>query len=283
LPYPSWPFLIVLGVSLAGGAAREAASAEPGAPATGERQQTALNRVQALDYAILPGGSILIKLTFQHELLEPPAVLTSYHPTVHIALDFAGTVSEIGKDRLEVNRRGLRSLQLIQAGTRTRLFIRLVSPHAYETDWKGKELLITLRRPSAATRSEVNSWVSGDAPEATHSLRNVTFQQGDAGAGKVVIELSGTTVPIDVRRQGNAVIVNFLDSALPPHLERRLDVRDFAAVVKEIETYRVGNGVRMKIELEGTGEYSAYQVGRHFVVAPRAPMRNEPATSRIAC
>jgi type IV pilus assembly protein PilQ len=232
--------------------------------------QPALNSVQVLEYAILPGGKIIIKLVFKHELTAPPAVFASYHPTARIVLDFADTASETGKDLLEVGRFGLRSLQLVQAGTRTRMVINLARPVGYETAVKGKELLITLQPAQAATRSDIPGRFSGatlDAPR--HSVREVGFERGENGAGRVIVELSNTTTPIDIRQQGKTLIVDFLDSALPRQMERRLDVRDFGTAVKAIESYRLGNHVRVKIELERAGEYSAYQVSRQLVVSPR--------------
>lgn len=268
-----WPIWVLFWVFLLGGAMHEAFSAGPQSSATppaSSGQQPALNRMQALDYAILPGGKIVIKLVFRHELREPPAVFASYHPTARIVLDFADTASETGKDLMDVGQGGVRSLQVVQAGTRTRLVINLARPLIHETALKGKELLITLQRPEPVTRDDARRWFPDVTPDAPrHSLREVNFERGENGAGRVIVELSNTTTPIDIRQQGKTLIVDFLDSALPPQMERRLDVRDFGTAVQAIESYRLGNNVRVKIELEGTGEYSAYQVSRRLIVSPQ--------------
>jgi len=271
VPNPVWPVLILLGTSLAAGEVREAVSAE--SPGAGTPQQPAPNSVQALDYAVLPGGKLLIKLTFGRELTQPPTVLASHHPTASITFDFVATTSAAGKEPIEINQRGLRSLQLIQAQGRTRLVISLTRPHIYETEARGRELLITLHRPVSLARSEEGSRAFGGTSEARHNLRNVSFQPGAAGEGRIIVELSDAAIPVEVRQQGKALIVDFLDSALPPHLARRLDVLDFGTPVQTIETYRVGNAVRMRIELERAGEYAAYQLSRQFIVAPRAGER----------
>mgnify|MGYP001562726015 FL=1 len=268
-----WPIWVLFWVFLLGGALHEAVSAEPQSSATppaSSGQQPALNRMQALDYAILPGGKLVIKLVFRHELREPPAVFASYHPTARIVLDFADTASETGKDLMEVGQGGLRSLQVVQAGTRTRLVINLARPVVYETALKGNELLITLQRPQAGTTGDVRRWFPNAEPAAPrHNIREVNFQRAAAGAGRVIVELSNTTTPIDIRQHGKTLIVDFLDSALPPQMERRLDVQDFGTPVRAVETYRLGSRVRMKIELESAGEFAAYQVSRQLIVAPR--------------
>lgn len=159
------PIWVLFWVFLLGGAMHEAVSAEPLHSATpaasGGERQPELNSVQVLEYAILPGGKIVIKLVFKHELTAPPAVFASHHPTARIVLDFADTASETGKDLLEVGRFGLRSLQVVQAGTRTRMVINLARPVGYETAVKGKELLITLQHAEAATRSGILGRFSG--------------------------------------------------------------------------------------------------------------------------
>lgn len=241
-----------------------------GAQAASGSQQPALNSVRALEYAILPGGSLVIKLVFKNALKERPPVLVNYHPVTNIVLDFADTVSALGKDPVEVKQRELRSLQLVQAGSRTRLVIALAVPLVHEIELKGRELWITLRRPSAAASREPGGWFPERASGAPkHEVRGVAFQRVESGEGRIIVELTDPATPIEVRRQGKALIVDFPDSALPPQLEHRLDVRDFGTPIRAIETYRLGNTVRMKIEFERAGEYSAYQVSGRFAVAPQ--------------
>ena len=254
-----------------GGAMRLAVAAEvPPSAAAGNLQQRALNSVQALDYAVLPGGRFVIKLIFQHDLSEPPAVLVNYHPVASIVFDFVNTVSAVRKEPVEVRQRDVRSLQLVQTGTRTRLVINLGRPFVQESVLKGKELLITLQRSETSGRGDMKWQYPDAASEAPrHRLRNVGFQRGPTGEGRIIVEQSDAPIAIDVRQEGKALIVDFFDSALPPQLERRLDVRDFGTPVQAIETYGMGNHVRMKIELEGAAAFSAYQISRQFIVSPR--------------
>ena len=60
-----------------------------------------------------------------------------------------------------------------------------------------------------------------------HALREVGFRRGATGEGRIFVEISEPTAPIEVRRQGNTLIVDFLNAQLPPQLLRRLDVQDF--------------------------------------------------------
>lgn len=260
---PGWAVLTLLWLCVAGGQMQEAVSAEV-------RTQPGLNNVQALDYATLPGGRIIVKLVFRDEPGQPPLVLTNYHPTASIVLDFPDTTSALGKEPVEVKQSGVHSLHLMQVGSRTRLVIALDRPLVHEITLKGKELWIMLQRPDAASSRDAG-WGLPDTASASprHGLREVAFERGESSQGRLIVELTDPATPVEVRRQGKTLLVDFLDSALPPRLQRRLDVRDFGTPIKAVETYRLGNHVRMRIELDEAGEYAAYQVNRQLVISPR--------------
>ena len=76
--------------------------------------------------------------------------MVNHHPIKRIAFDFPDTVSAAGRQAIEVGQRGLRSIQVVQGGTRTRLVLKLERPFVVATSLEGKELLITLRRHAPA-------------------------------------------------------------------------------------------------------------------------------------
>ncbi len=57
---------------------------------------------------------------------------------------------------------------------------------------------------------------------------------------------------------------------MPPNLERRLNVVDFATPVQTVETYSHGKNVRMVIESKGQWEHSAYQADTKFILDVRS-------------
>ena len=107
------------------------------------------------------------------------------------------------------------------------------------------------------------------------SLRDIDFRRGQDGAGRVVVELPNNQVGVDIRQQGQQLIVEFLRSTLPDRLRRRLDVADFGTPVGAITTVQTGDRVRMTIEPRGAWEHSAYQSDNQFVVEVR-PMVIDP-------
>ena len=266
-----WVVVALLSTVAMGGAMRAASPADSPPPGAFARpQQGALNSVQAVDHASLPGGRIMIRVIFRYELSDPPSVMVHYQPAARIVFDFANTVSAVGKEPIVAGQPGVRSLRVAQTGTRTRLLIDLTRTFLHDSTLKGKELLITLRRPETMGPADTKRWSADTASGAPrHELREVVFERGATREGRIIVEQSDAAIPIDIRQEGKALIVDFHDSALPPQLARRLDVRDFGTAIQAIETYRVGNHVRMKIELEGAAAYSAYQVSRQFIVSPQ--------------
>ncbi len=101
-----------------------------------------------------------------------------------------------------------------------------------------------------------------------HGLREVGFQRGATGEGRIFVEVSDATAPIEVRRQGNTLMVDFLHAQLPPQLLRRLEVQDFGTPIRTIETTSVGGHARMRVELAGAAEIAVYQVNRQLILSP---------------
>jgi type IV pilus assembly protein PilQ len=90
-----------------------------------------------------------------------------------------------------------------------------------------------------------------------------------------VVGLASTQVGVDLRQQGQTLVVEFLKSTLPENLRRRLDVSDFGSPVQTISTVQSGDRVRMVVEPRGAWEHSAYQTDTQFVLEVR-PMRMDP-------
>lgn len=262
MPNLSSPVLVLLSLLLVGVPTGDASAAEPQPPA-------GPNNLQAIDYALLPGGGALIKVVFTQALQAPPGVMVNHHPINRIAFDFPDTVSAAGKQPIEVSQRGLHSIQVVQAGRRTRLVLNLDRPFVFETTLAGKELLITLRRPHSGAARDAMRWSDetvSDVPR--HGLREIGFQRAETGEGRIFVEVSDATVPIEVRRQGNTLVVDFLHAQVPPQLVRRLDVQDFGTPIRAIETYPLGGHARMMVELAGAGDIAVYQVNRQLILTP---------------
>lgn len=228
----------------------------------------AANSVQSLDYSTLQGGKILVKVGMKAPLANSPAGFVLNNPP-RIALDLPHTANALGKSNLQVGEGVLRNVAVVEAGGRTRLVFNLAQPVTYDTKFDGNDLLVTLSaaNTSAATSTNATTKFAESRPTSgRHALRDVDFRRGEGASGRVVVDLSDNATGIDIRKQGKTLVVDFVNTAAPRNLERRLDVRDFGTPVQTIDTFTQGNNTRMVIEPQGQWEHAAYQTDRQFIV-----------------
>jgi type IV pilus assembly protein PilQ len=227
-------------------------------------------------------GSEVVRIELSEALTAVPAGFAIQAPP-RIAIDLPGVGSALGRPSVELNQGNLRSVNVAQAGERTRLVLNLKQAATYRAQLDGKALLIIVDTgaPAGATvaAAPVGAAPSGNfAPvqnREQQALREIDFRRGIDGAGRVVVSLPSSQVGVDIRQQGTGLVVEFLRSAVPDSLRRRLDVTDFGTPVQSITTSQIGDRVRMVIEPRGNWEHSAYQSDNQFVIEVR-PVRVDP-------
>lgn len=234
------------------------------------------NAIEQVEFATLPGDRLNIRIRLTQPMANPPAGFTMTNPA-RIALDFPNTANGLGKNSLTVNQGTLRSLNVAQASNRTRLVLNLTQPSGYTARVDGNIVSIDLQSAGAgaADTASVTRFAEAGVSGQSHRVNNVDFMRGKNGEGRIVVELSDSATGIDIRQQGQKILVDFLDTELPENLQRRLNVTDFATPVLTVDTMRSGKNVRMTIEPKGLWEHSAYQADRKFIVDVR-PLVEDP-------
>jgi type IV pilus assembly protein PilQ len=230
-------------------------------------QTAAANTIEAVN-AAPQGADIAIRIDLKEPLAAAPTGFSVANPA-KIAFDFPATANGLGKNSLTMNEGDLRSVNVVQAGARTRLVLNLVRNMNYKTRVEGKSLYVILSPLQAAGDSvaqRVTRFTEPSAVGQRHSLQDVVFRRGKDGEGRVVVDLSDAGAGIDIRQQGKSLIVDFVKTSVPDHLRRKLDVTDFGTPVTSIETRQVGDNVRMTISPNGLWEHNAYQSENQFVV-----------------
>ncbi|MBC5764837.1 type IV pilus secretin PilQ [Ramlibacter albus] len=223
----------------------------------------------------LQGGSEVVRIDFSQPLAAVPAGFVIQTPA-RVALDVPGASNGLGRNAVEVNLGNLRSVNVVQAGDRTRIVLNLKTPTSYRAQVQGKSLLVTLDPVGgAAPQAQAPQVFAESRTRDTQPLRDVDFRRGSDGAGRVVVDMSSSQMGVDIRQQGQQLVVEFLKATLPEGLRRRLDVTDFGTPVQSVTTTQAGDRVRMVIEPKGAWEHSAYQSDNQFVVEVR-PQRQDP-------
>jgi type IV pilus assembly protein PilQ len=229
------------------------------------------NSIQSINSS-QQAGSEVIRIEMSEPLAALPAGFTVQAPP-RIALDLPGVSNALGKSTVEINQGNLRSVSIAQSGERTRLVLNLKAPAGYRAQIDGKVLIVSLENNAPATLASSSGQTTRFAESLNRtplSLKDIDFRRGSDGAGRVVVELPNNQVGVDIRQQGQSLVVEFLRSSLPDALRRRLDVTDFGTPVQSITTTQAGDRVRMVVEPRGTWEHSAYQSDNQFVLEIRA-------------
>jgi type IV pilus assembly protein PilQ len=226
-------------------------------------------------------GSEVVRIELSEPLAAVPVGFSIQTPP-RIAIDLPGVGSALGRPVVELNQGNLRSVNVAQAGERTRLVFNLKQAANYRAQLDGKSLLIVMDSGSpamgATTAASTTSPPATFAPSQNSdqvALREIDFRRGQDGAGRVIVNLPSDQVGVDIRQQGQTLVVEFLRSTVPDALRRRLDVADFGTPVQTVSTSQSGDRVRMVIEPRGSWEHSAYQSDNQFVVEVR-PMKVDP-------
>ena len=225
------------------------------------------NAIESINVSPATGGKVVVRVTLKQAPASPPAGFTVNNPP-RIAFDFPNTSSALGRSAQEVNEGDLRSINVVQAGDRTRLVLNLARATGYDTQVDGRALLITLQGAAAAASptGSTTHFAEARPGETRHALRDVDFRRGNAGEGRIVVDLSDNAVGIDLKVQGKLIIIDFINTALPKNLHRRLDVTDFGTAVQTIDAFGQGNNARIVVEPRGTWEHTAYQSDNRFIV-----------------
>ncbi len=223
------------------------------------------------------GGKTVVRVTTKEPLRSVPPNFAVANPA-RIAFDFPNTVNALGRSNQEIGQGELRSMNIVQGADRTRLVLNLRRSVAHEASIDGRNVLITLAEPPVVQPTpggQVARFAEGRA-DTKHAIRDVDFRRGRSGEGRVVVDLSDTTTGIDIRTQGQNIVVEFLQTALPDSLRRRLDVIDFGTPVNTVSAFQQGDNVRMVIEPKGQWEHTAYQSDTQFVLEVK-PVTADPS------
>ena len=229
----------------------------------------AQNSIESVNVAGQQGGATVIKVMLKNAPAAAPASFAVNSPP-RIAFDFPNTTNGSGKNVQEIGEGDVRRINIVQAGNRSRLVLETARPLGYDAKIEGNAILITLGGAATAGASApapaAQTFAQAQPGDGRHSLRDIDFRRGRTGEGRVVVDLSDNQVGIDLRSQGRSLIIDFINTAVPKNLERRLDVVDFGTPVDSIETFTQGGNTRMVITPRGAWEHSAYQTDNRFII-----------------
>jgi type IV pilus assembly protein PilQ len=243
----------------------------------------ASNSIERID-ATQTSVGVFLTIQLKQPLGVAPANFSVTNPA-RIAIDLPLTVNNLGRSSVEINQGDLRSVNVVQAQGRARVVLNLRVPVTYTVTAQGNAIQVVLGSKAEAATFPAPQPVAPQAAAAQPShapmapeprtIRAIDFRRGAVGEGRVVVDLSDPTTSVDIRQQGQQIVVDFLNATLPESMRRRLDVSDFGTPIAMVSTTQQGGNVHMVIEPRGLWEQNAYQSDTHFVVEVK-PVKEDP-------
>lgn len=244
---------------------------------TAYAQENAIQNITASQ----AGAAVTLRIELKTALSDVPASFAVTNPA-RIALDFPGTANAMGRSAIDFLQGDLRSVNVVQASGRSRVVLNLNKTQPYSVSKEGNAILVTLSdtvatpgAQASANQQSSSSTLGSKASVAARALRDIDFRRGAEGEGRVIIDLNDPQTPIDIRQQGQTVVLDFGKTRLPENLRRKLDVADFGTPVNKISAFTSGENARIVIEPRGLWEHSAYQTDHQLVVDVR-PIKEDP-------
>ena len=232
------------------------------------------NRVTDIDFTSLSSDQFEISLQFSQLPTQPKSYEIA--EPARLVLDFAGVQSQLAKKKYPLSFENARDAVVVSDGSRTRLIVNLNESAPFVTRIEGDRLLVkvgaaktaqTSAMPIASTYTEGGDETRTDFADLSAALTGVDFRRDATGAGLIKLDLSDPAVNIDINKTGSKIRLEFYQTELPDHLDRRLDVVDFATPVTAIDTVQQGSTTVVTIEAEGQYDYLAYQADKQYMVS----------------
>lgn len=216
----------------------------------------------------LPENRVRIDFQFASPLKQLPASFITQKPA-RIVLDFINSDLQLPADQKaqKIQLGSLNHYTVVAVADRVRVMLDLQRTVSYSGSSAGNVYSLVLNGKSNelfANTKEV--FITNRVVNAKHEINRLDFRGIDKQGGRVLVDVSDTSVPIDVTQVGKEVVVNFLNTKIPQRLAKRFDVTDFHSPVQVVTLQQEGRNVRMTILSKGDYGHFVYQVNKQFMI-----------------
>ncbi|MEC4749699.1 type IV pilus secretin PilQ [Methylomicrobium sp. Wu6] len=222
--------------------------------------------ITQMDVATQAGDKLQIQLEMNGPAVAPKVFKTD-NPA-RIALDFTGVKNSLPQKTYPINQGAVNSLYVAEAADRVRVVINLAESVAFDTKTEGRKVLLTLThaksinpassavaRPVEASKSSI---IGQLIPQ--QSITGFDFKRGDKGEGRILVSLANPNTVVNTREENGNVVISFMNTQLPGHLSKRMDVSEFATPVKYVDAASTAKETTVTVALQNTlYDYSLFQ------------------------
>ena len=229
--------------------------------------QDATTQLTSFEYSGRPGNLVEVTLNFSGP--APGAGSFTTDNPARIVLDFPGVQLAALQKSKTVGIGPVRGLNAVEAGGRTRFVVELVNSAPFELVQLDDKYLISIGTQQGIAPVSAPPGVTLQTTSfntSTPSVTGIDFKRSASGAGQIIVSLSDPNTQVDLRDQGNRIVVELKETVLPEHLDRNLDVTDFATPVTFVDTKMSGDTTLMEIRTTGDNDQIGYQSGNTYIV-----------------
>src|SRR5271156_430715 len=238
-------------------------------------------KLESVDVQTLTSNQVQLKLHLSGPAPEP--LPFTIDKPARVAFDLPNTTLALASRRIDVRSGGVDTVLAAEANGRTRVVVNLDSLLPYTTKVDGNTILVTLgsQQGQAAKQGAVAGAGAGQGAAATErAIRTIDFRRGSDGTGRVIVQLTDPRTPVNVRQEGNQIVVDFAGTVMPKNLMRRYDVMDFATPVQTVDALRVEGSSRLVISSQGDFEQLAYQSDNQYTIEIKPSQKHAAADDK---
>ena len=228
-------------------------------------------QLQSIDVQTLSGQQVQLKLHMSGPAPEP--LPFTIDKPARIAFDLPNTTLALASRRFDVRSGGVDTVLAAEANGRARLVVNVDNLMPYTTKVDGNDIIVTLgQQPGADVGKPAVARAAAAAASSPteRAIRTIDFRRGSDGTGRVIVQLTDPRTPVNVRQEGQQIVVDFAGTVMPKNLMRRYDVQDFATPVQTVDAVRVDGSSRLVISSQGDFEQLAYQSDNQYTVEIKA-------------
>src|SRR6266403_1709151 len=238
-------------------------------------------KLESIDVQTLSGQQVQLKLHLNGPAPEP--LPFTIDKPARIAFDLPNTTLGLASRRFDVHSGGVDTVLAAEANGRTRLVVNVETLLPYTTKVDGDTITVTLgSQPGEAAKQTAmaRAGAGQGAAAAERAIRTIDFRRGADGTGRVIVQLTDPRTPVNVRQEGNQIVVDFAGTLMPKNLMRRYDVMDFATPVQTVDALRVEGSSRLVISAQGDFEQLAYQSDNQYTIEIKPSLKRAAADEK---
>lgn len=243
-------------------------------------------------------STVELQIDFDAQAVEPTAYYQLENPS-RLVLDFQNIASQLASKIQPVNQGNVTEVTALSNATTTRLVVGLNKTGQYSTRKEGNRLVLSIQNPIDAPVIstpapvetvgnnknnkvaqpetmvvKVNPLLNPSNNKKRYNYDGITtinHQASSSGGNNVVINLTNESIPLDVQRSGDELVVRMTGATVPKNLLRQLNVGN--GLIKSIITNNQGRNGVIRISMKSDYEYKAYQTGTQLNISIDPPKR----------